>query len=512
MNEADSDQGREWSRRDLLRGVGTAIGAVLMKRISLGECSLQSAPGMDAAVESVTSAWANAIARARYEDLSTEVVKRTKLCILDNIGVIAHTSTLKDSMTFLERPIAIGGPAEATVWGLNIKLPVEIATGCNAYLIHGNEIDDSDFRSNYRPSCVSLPAALSVAEHTHASGRDLILATAIAYSVNGRLAARLDRLQGLGFMPSSVVGGGGSAAATAKLMKLDAGKTLSALGLGIAGGGGLFQYYFDQTEDKKLHVARAARTGVEAAMLASKGWKGPANIVEGPGGLLPSYLRATDRKLDYDAMKADFPQFEGPLYVYPKFTSCSSSIGPFLDALDPVYKREKIKAAEIERFIVVREWPKDGPFGQKILHFEAPQTIVGAQLNMNFAISLYLHRGSASVYEFTREALADRAVLDLAARAGYEQVPETSEFTIRLLLRDGRVVSAPFRYSRGERPEPVELEKRMQKFATLTRDRLTDQTRARVVEMVERLESVRDVGNWTGEIHRLMKPVPKRPV
>ena len=97
---------------------------------------------------------------------------------------------------------------------------------------------------------------------------DLILATAIAYSVNGRLAAQLDRLQGLGFMPSSVVGGGGSAAATAKLMKLDAERTLSALGLGIGGGGGLFQYYFDQTEDKKLHVARAA-----ISMACSSNWR-----------------------------------------------------------------------------------------------------------------------------------------------------------------------------------------------------------------------------------------------
>jgi hypothetical protein len=69
------------------------------------------------------------------------------------------------------------------------------------------------------------------------SRRELLPATAIAYSVNGRLAAQLDRLQGLGFMPSSVVGG-----------------------------------------------------------------------------------------------ERDFNQFEGPLYVYPKFTSCSSSIGPFIGA------------------------------------------------------------------------------------------------------------------------------------------------------------------------------------
>lgn len=503
------------TRREILRGSGSLFGAAIgggLAKNGIFAAILDSAILKEAetSTPSVTSVWADAIVKARYEDLTSDVIRRSKLCILDNIGVMAHTSTLKDSLTYLERPMKIGGPAEATVWGVNRKLPLETATACNAYLIHGNEIDDSDFRSNYRASCVSLPAPLTVAEYTHATGRDLILATAIAYSVNGRLAAQLDRLQGLGFMPSSVVGGGGSAAAAAKLMRLNADQTLAAIGLGIGSGGGLFQYYFDQTEDKKLHVARAARTGIEMALLAAKGWKGPTHIVEGPSGLLPSYLRGTGRKMDYEAMKKDFNKFEGPLYIYPKFTSCSSSIGPFIDALDPVYKRSKIKAGDIERFIVVREWPKDGPFGQKILHFEAPHTIVGAQLNMNFAISLYLHRGSASVYDFTEEALHDKSVLDLAGRAGYEEVPEASEYAIRLVLRDGRKLEAPFKYSRGEKPEPEAIDRRMEKFASLTRDRLTDATRKQVIDMVERLDSVKDVADWTLAINKLLKPIVGR--
>lgn len=459
---------------------------------------------------SVAKVWADAIAKARYEDLSADVVRRTKLSVLDNIGVMIHAATLKESATFLQRPLRNGGPREATVWGVGAKLPVEVATACNAYLIHGNEIDDSDFRSNYRPSCVSLPAPLSVAELTRATGRDLILATAIAYTVNGRLAAPLDRLQGLGFMPSSVVGGGGSAAAAAKLMKMPSAQLLDALTLGIAGGGGLFQYYFDQTEDKKLHVSRTARYGVEVAELAKRGWKGPSHIIEGTSGLLPSYLRGTGRAMDFEKMKRDIEQLEGPLYVYPKFTSCSSSIGPFIDALDPVYKREKIKVTDIERFVIVREWPKDGPFAQKIMHFEPPQTIVGAQLNMNYSISLYLHRGSASVYDFTETALHDKAVLDLAARTGYEEVPERSDYTIRLVLKSGRTIEAPFKYSRGERPEPELFERRMEKFALLTRDRLSDSNRKRVIDMVENLDSVRDVAQWTLAVNQMMKPVALR--
>ncbi|MFN0119771.1 MAG: MmgE/PrpD family protein [Blastocatellia bacterium] len=461
------------------------------------------------AMPSVTETWANAIVKARYEDLSPEVIQRAKLCVLDNIGVLAHTSTLPELRSFLNRQFAVGGPREATVWGYNRKLPLETAAACNAFLIHGNEIDDSDFRSNYRASCVSLPAPLSVAEFTKASGRDLLLATAIAYTINGRLAAQVDRLQGLGFMPSSVVGGGGMAAATAKLMRLDAEHTMWAMGLGIAGGGGLFQYYFDQTEEKKLHVARAARLGVESAQLAAQGYEGPRNIVEGASGMLPSYLRGTGRKPDYDAMKRGIEQWEGPLYIYPKFTSTSSSIGPFLDALAPVYQREKLNPADIERFIIVREWPLDSPFVQKILHFEPPQTIVGAQLNMNYSIALFLHRGSASVYDFTPAALQDKAVLALAAKAGYELVAATDDFSIKLVRRDGRTISAPFKYSRGEKPEPVMQEMRMAKFAALTRERLNDRTRRELIGLVEQLDTVRNVAEWTADAHKLLRPLAR---
>ncbi len=159
--------------------------------------------------------------------------------------------------------------------------------------------------------------ALAAAEFAHASGRDLLLATAIAYSV-----------QALGWMPSSVVGAAGAAAAAAKLLQFKPEQTQDALALGIVSGGGLFQYYFDQTEEKKLHVARTARAGIEVALLARDGWKGPVRAIEGTSGLLPSYLRGSGRKPHYDMLRTAVPRFDGPLYVYPKFTSCSASLPP----------------------------------------------------------------------------------------------------------------------------------------------------------------------------------------
>ena len=115
------------TRRDVLRWTGSAVGAALSAKFGGPARALTVSSEVEGTTPSVTTVWAEAIDRARYEDLRPEVIKRTKLCILDNIGVIAHTSTLKDSMAFLERPLKIGGPADATVWGLGVKVALERA-------------------------------------------------------------------------------------------------------------------------------------------------------------------------------------------------------------------------------------------------------------------------------------------------------------------------------------------------------------------------------------------------
>ena len=140
---------------------------------------------------------------------------------------------------------------------------------------------------------------------------------------------------------------------------------------------------------------------------------------------------------------------------------------------------------------------------QKILHFEPPQTIVGAQLNMNFSISLFINRGSASVYDFVEMSLTDRTVLDLAKRAMHEYAPPNREWEVRLIIRDGRVIRAPFRRSNGGTYEPQMLDRRMDKFRSLTRDRLPEITQKQIIEIVERLDSVQDVALWVQQIHKL---------
>ena len=113
------------------------------------------------------------------------------------------------------------------------------------------------------------------------------------------------------------------------------------------------------------------------------------------------------------------------------------------------------------------------------------------------------------VVTLVTEALRDKAVLDLAARVEYEEVPREADYALRVVLRDGRQFSAPFQYSRGAAPEPLRLELRMQKFETLTRDRMDDAGRRQVLNMVEQLDTVYDVAAWTAALQRLFKPLKR---
>ena len=90
-------------------------------------------------------------------------------------------------------------------------------------------------------------------------------------------------------------------------------------------------------------------------MLAANGWKGPAHAVEGPAGLLPSYLRGTGRKPDYEGMKRDLLSWKGWFLQVHILLGLDRAIP---DALDPIYKREKLKAADVEKFIILsgRGW------------------------------------------------------------------------------------------------------------------------------------------------------------
>ena len=153
-----------------------------------------------------------------------DVVEAAKLHVLDVIGcgLAAHgLGIATEGRTTMSE---LGGTAEASVIGLDTRLPVPNAAFANAMLCHGLDFDDTHSDSVAHVSTVVVPAATALAEARGASGRDLLTAIIAGNETVTRIGmATPGAFHKRGFHPTAICGIFGAAAAAARLGGLEPG-------------------------------------------------------------------------------------------------------------------------------------------------------------------------------------------------------------------------------------------------------------------------------------------------
>jgi 2-methylcitrate dehydratase PrpD len=147
------------------------------------------------------------------------------------------------------------------------------------------EMDDLHRSSIVHPAPVIVPAAIAVAELVGASSEVLLNAIVRGYEATIRIGRALGAAHYRFFHNTSTCGSFGAAAAAADLLKLSADQTAWALANAGSRTGGLWQMRFEDCETKSVHNAQAAQLGVQSALLALHGVRGPLSLLEGAQGL-----------------------------------------------------------------------------------------------------------------------------------------------------------------------------------------------------------------------------------
>jgi 2-methylcitrate dehydratase PrpD len=167
------------------------------------------------------------------------------------------------------------------------------ATFLNVTFGSSFDADDTHVGAMLHPGVAAWSAALAVAEHTGASGPEVLAAVVAGYETTIRigLAVQPSHFK-RGFQSTGTCAGFGTAAAAGRLLfrSKDAARKI-ADALGLAGGyaSGLAQFYYSGGSAKRIHAAHAAEGGVAAALLAAEGYGGPNDIIEGQGGFARAY-------------------------------------------------------------------------------------------------------------------------------------------------------------------------------------------------------------------------------
>jgi 2-methylcitrate dehydratase PrpD len=394
-----------------------------------------------------------------------EVVEAAKLHVLDVIGCGLAAHGLGIAGEGRETMTELGGTAEATVIGLDMRLPAPNAAFANAMLCHGLDFDDTHSDSVAHVSTVVVPAAAAVAEARGASGRELLTAIIAGNEIVTRIGmATPGAFHKRGFHPTAICGIFGATAAAARLGGLDAEQATSALGIAGSMASGLFAYLDDATATKPIHPAWAAHGALLACRLAAHGAEGPPGVLEGRFGVFHAFV---DTRIDLEPQLADLgSRWETPHIAYKAFPACHfihgslGATGTLADDLDPNEIDDVLVTIPEAGVSLVLE-----PADRKI----APRTDYEGKFSLQYSTAAMLVHGRVGLTTYTPEALSEERVLELTRKVRYEtkeyaSYPAAFPGGVQITLKDGRIVEADFPHQLGAPENPMSAEQVREKF------------------------------------------------
>ncbi|MDF1600710.1 MmgE/PrpD family protein [Mesorhizobium sp. YIM 152430] len=151
-------------------------------------------------------------------------------------------------------------------------------------LAHILELDDLHRTSVTHPGTVVVPAAAALAETLQASGRDFLISVLHGYEACCRVGNAVGKAHYRVWHNTATCGTFGAAMAAAHLLDLSEDQAVWALGNAGTQSGGVWEFLSAGAMSKHLHTARAAESGVIAALLAREGFTGADTILEGEKG------------------------------------------------------------------------------------------------------------------------------------------------------------------------------------------------------------------------------------
>jgi len=189
-------------------------------------------------VERVTEKLANFTVRVEFDDLPREVVAKVKQVLLDSVGCALGSYITDRARLAIEFAEERGGNPQASIIGGH-RTSYDLAAFVNGELINALDYDVLKPLTGHVFPYVA-PPCLAIAERVHASGKELILALALAQEIGGRVASSIAQIKVLKDEPpyyeehprfsySSTVFGG--AAGAGNLLRFDVNKMTNAFGI-----------------------------------------------------------------------------------------------------------------------------------------------------------------------------------------------------------------------------------------------------------------------------------------
>jgi len=384
-----------------------------------------------------------------FDRIPAPVLRRTEDLFLDWTGS-ALAGKKARAVQAIEAYARSMGPAEGAAEVLITRraTSAHFAAMVNAAASHVVEQDDVHNGSVFHPAAVVFPPALAVAQSIGASGREFLAAVVAGYEVGIRVGEFLGRSHYRIFHTTATAGTLAAAAATGRLLRLDAAQMLHAFGSAGTQAAGLWEFLRDAADSKQLHCAHAASAGLASAYLARDGFTGARRILEGAQGLAAGMSSDADPARLTAGLGSRWATAETSF----KYHASCRHTHPSADALLLLMREHRLKPDDITEVVAQVHQGAIDVLGSVVV----PATVHQAKFSMGTVLALVAEYGYAGLDEFDRHFLAPR-VAALRDKVSMQLDPEVDsaypqrwigKVTVR--TRDGRTLQARVDEPKGD--------------------------------------------------------------
>jgi 2-methylcitrate dehydratase PrpD len=434
-----------------------------------------------------TSELARFIARLEYDQIPSAVRERVKDIILDTLASAIAGRQGDESRQIRALAAVLGNSREATVIG-GEQLSLAGATLLNGYLITAVTVCDVHRPTLCHTTPQVVPPALAIAERNGASGRALILAVAAGLETTVRvgLGTKYPAFRSRGWHSPGVIGPFGGAAATGKLLGLDAERQRNAFGLAGSQSAGTFAHW--GTPTIKFHQSRGALSGLMAGLLAEQGFlSSPEILTHKDGGLFNAYSDGGQP----EAVTADLGERWQLEQIALRLWPAASSIQTVITALFALIKAHELKPARIASVRV----------GLSKTVYDMHGTLAWndkfkALLSTPYVTAIVLHDRRCWLDQFEPERFKDPAVDAFARERVKVEIDPRVEGTgaaIEIRTVDGTVYTDRRAAPKGDPTDPLTRTEIEDKLRTASAGFLSGDAVKRVIDLVSNLERLGNV-------------------
>jgi len=458
--------------------------------------------------------WACAL---KYEDLSPEAIQAAKLFWFDSIGCALGGSQQEDAKILLKHCRAMSAPAEsshgeggngkATAFVSGFKTNPVDAAFLNGHMVRAMDYNDIYWKADPCHPSDLIAAPLALCESEGLSGKDLILATIVAYEIEMRLC-EIGRpgVREYGWHHATLSAFAAPVAA-GRVLSLTPEQMVSAIGIsasrtfcpGAVTAGKL-------TNMKNTVDPWAGRMGAESALLAREGFSGPEHIIDGKEGLFAVFshvqYKGQPATFDGEGLVKDLPTSPKAHY---RILDCGMKSFPIealshapLTAMMKTVKENKIKAGDVKEIKVEVIARAADILGDP--HKYRPDSKETADHSLPYCMAVGLVDGMVTPLQFKEHRVLDKSLIPImdkikvVANEEFEALfPKFQPSRVTITTNDGKSHSTRVDVPKGDPRDPMTEEEIAVKFTALGGDVIGKEQCEKLRKCIMNLDSAKKV-------------------